>query len=37
VFAGAPAELRRRVLVDTPVRYFGLDANKELTPTPGAN
>lgn len=37
VFAGAPAELRRKVLVDTPVRYLGLDPNKNLTPTPAAN
>jgi predicted TIM-barrel fold metal-dependent hydrolase len=34
VFAGAPASVRQAVLVDTPVRYFGLDKNKALTPTP---
>jgi predicted TIM-barrel fold metal-dependent hydrolase len=34
VFKGAPNELRRKVLVDTPVRYFGLDTKKALTPTP---
>ena len=33
VFSGKD-ELRRKVLLETPAKYFGLDLDKELTPTP---
>jgi len=33
-FAGPAAGLRRKVLVETPARFFGLDPARELTPTP---
>jgi predicted TIM-barrel fold metal-dependent hydrolase len=36
IFEGAPAALRRQILVDTPCAYFGLDPGAELTPTPAA-
>ncbi len=34
IFEGVPEALRRKVLVDTPCAYFGLDAQADLTPTP---
>lgn len=34
IFAPCSAEERRRVLVDNPCRYFGLDPDAVLTPTP---
>ncbi|HVM65774.1 MAG TPA: amidohydrolase family protein [Acidimicrobiales bacterium] len=34
IFSGCTPDERRQVLVDNPVRFFGLDAAKELTPTP---
>jgi len=34
IFSGCTDEQRRQVLVDNPVRFFGLDATKELTQTP---
>jgi predicted TIM-barrel fold metal-dependent hydrolase len=33
VFAGKD-DLRRKILLETPAKYFGLDLDKELTPTP---
>ena len=33
VFSGKD-ELRRKILLETPARYFGLDLDKEITPTP---
>jgi predicted TIM-barrel fold metal-dependent hydrolase len=33
-FGGVDDALRRRILVDNPVRFFGLDPDAELTPTP---
>src|SRR5439155_12939729 len=36
IFEGAPDGLRRRVLVENPCAFFGLDPYKQLTPTPGA-
>ncbi len=34
IFAPCTSEERRTVLVDNPCRYFGLDPEAELTPTP---
>jgi predicted TIM-barrel fold metal-dependent hydrolase len=34
-FGGWPDALRRKILVETPAAFFGLDATRELTPTPG--
>jgi predicted TIM-barrel fold metal-dependent hydrolase len=34
IFEGSPADIRRKVLVDTPCAYFGLDPAADLTPTP---
>jgi predicted TIM-barrel fold metal-dependent hydrolase len=34
LFEDVPAAERRRVLVENPCRFFGLDPNQELTPTP---
>jgi uncharacterized protein len=34
IFAGCPAEVRQKVLVETPCAYFGLDPAATLTPTP---
>ena len=34
IFEGVPEALRRKVLVDTPCAYFGLDPEADLTPTP---
>ena len=34
MFEDVPAEERRKVLVENPCRFFGLDPDKELTPTP---
>jgi predicted TIM-barrel fold metal-dependent hydrolase len=35
IFDGVPEELRRRILVENPCRFFGLDPDRPLTPTPG--
>jgi predicted TIM-barrel fold metal-dependent hydrolase len=35
IFEGVPETTRRKILVDTPAAFFGLDLSKELTPTPG--
>jgi predicted TIM-barrel fold metal-dependent hydrolase len=35
IFAGVSPELRRRILVENPCRFFGLDAERNITPTPG--
>jgi hypothetical protein len=34
MFAGVPEELRRRIVVENACRFFGLDAERSLTPTP---
>jgi predicted TIM-barrel fold metal-dependent hydrolase len=34
IFAGCPDEVRRRVLIENPCAFFGLDPDAELTPTP---
>jgi predicted TIM-barrel fold metal-dependent hydrolase len=34
IFSDAPAELRRKILVDNPVEFFTLDATATLTETP---
>jgi uncharacterized protein len=34
IFGDAPAELRRKILVDNPVEFFALDATATLTDTP---
>jgi uncharacterized protein len=34
IFEGVPPDIRRRILVENPCRYFGLDPDAELTPTP---
>jgi predicted TIM-barrel fold metal-dependent hydrolase len=34
IFAGCSGEVRRKVLVETPCAYFGLDPDAVLTPTP---
>ena len=34
IFEGVPDEVRRRVLVENPCEFFGLDPKAELTPTP---
>jgi predicted TIM-barrel fold metal-dependent hydrolase len=34
IFDGSPPGLRRKVLVETPCQYFGLDQQAALTPTP---
>jgi predicted TIM-barrel fold metal-dependent hydrolase len=34
LFEGVPEDERRKVLVDNVCDFFGLDPNKELTPTP---
>jgi predicted TIM-barrel fold metal-dependent hydrolase len=36
IFEGCPADVRRKVLVDTPCAFFGLDPAAALTPTPPA-
>jgi len=33
-FSGVSADVRRKVLVETPAKFFGLDANRPITPTP---
>jgi predicted TIM-barrel fold metal-dependent hydrolase len=33
-FEGVPEDRKRRILVDNPSRFFGLDPDKPLTPTP---
>ena len=35
IFEGVPAELRRRILVENPCRFFGLEPDRAITPTPG--
>jgi predicted TIM-barrel fold metal-dependent hydrolase len=35
-FPGEASALRRKLLVDTPARFFGLDPARELTPTPAS-
>ena len=34
LFEDVPADERRKVLVENPCRFFGLDPDKEITPTP---
>jgi len=34
IFAGAPDDIRRRILRDNPCAYWGLDEEAELTATP---
>ena len=34
IFEGVPDDLRRRILVENPCRFFGLDPEGEITPTP---
>jgi predicted TIM-barrel fold metal-dependent hydrolase len=34
IFKGCPDEVRRRVLIENPCAFFGLDPDAELTPTP---
>ena len=36
IFDGTPEETKRRVLLETPAEFWGLDLDKELTPTPTA-
>jgi predicted TIM-barrel fold metal-dependent hydrolase len=36
IFEDVPDELRRRVLLDNPIEFFGLDATATLTETPSA-
>jgi predicted TIM-barrel fold metal-dependent hydrolase len=36
MFLDVPADERRRVLAGNPIKWFGLDAEKDLTPTPAA-
>ena len=33
IFAGVPDSMRRRILVENPCRFFGLDQDRALTPT----
>jgi predicted TIM-barrel fold metal-dependent hydrolase len=35
IFADVPDGLRRRILVENPCRFFGLDPERPLTPSPG--
>lgn len=35
LFADVPEALRRRILLDNPCRFFGLDPARPITPTPG--
>ena len=35
IFEGVPETLKRRILVDNPCEFFGLDPKKALTETPG--
>jgi uncharacterized protein len=37
IFDGVPDDLRRRVLLDNPIEFFGLDATATLTETPAAS
>ena len=34
IFDGVPPDIRRKVLLETPAAYFGLDLEKPITPTP---
>ena len=34
IFLGVPEEEKRKVLLDNPCKFYGLDPEKELTPTP---
>jgi predicted TIM-barrel fold metal-dependent hydrolase len=36
IFEGVPDQIRRKVLVDNPCEFFGLDPTKPITPTPAA-
>jgi predicted TIM-barrel fold metal-dependent hydrolase len=36
IFDGVPAELRRRILLENPAEFFGLDLSKAITETPPA-
>ena len=36
IFEDVPAELRRKILLDNPVEFFGLDPTAPLTETPHA-
>ena len=36
IFPGVPESVKRKILVETPCKFFGLDPNKELTETPAA-
>jgi predicted TIM-barrel fold metal-dependent hydrolase len=35
-FGGVDEKLKRTILVDNPARFFGLDAERDLTPTPAS-
>lgn len=35
IFEGVPENLKRKILVENPCQFFGLDPNKALTETPG--
>jgi len=35
IFEGVPEELRRRILVENPCRFFGSTPDRAITPTPG--
>jgi predicted TIM-barrel fold metal-dependent hydrolase len=36
IFQGVPEQIKRKLLLENPAAYFGLDLNKPITPTPGA-
>jgi len=36
IFSGCPVDVRRKVLVENPCSYFGLDPDASLTPTPAS-
>ena len=35
-FSGLPEEIQRKVLLETPARYYGLDLDADITETPAA-
>jgi predicted TIM-barrel fold metal-dependent hydrolase len=37
IFAGAPDSLRRKILVENPCKFYRLDPNKPITPTPASS
>ena len=37
IFDGVPDDLKRKILLENPIEFFGLDRNKVLTPTPSLN